>query len=166
MILYYTMLYHIISYCIALNCIVLYWIVVLYYIVFCYTERNYTMHTVQYWNVPDRNDFICTDPIISECRTVPFEETKRLSFSTTSKKISFFLCLMPKVQQRKKEKDRREIIENLKYLKILRISLKGRIKAHQFTMVKIMWIYIQFGISQRNRLSRTEFGVVDDVLQF
>mmetsp|Transcript_28945 Transcript_28945/g.59240 ORF Transcript_28945/g.59240 Transcript_28945/m.59240 type:complete len:323 (+) Transcript_28945:541-1509(+) len=45
--------------------------------------------------IPDRKDFILTAPRISECRTVPLAATSRLSFSTTSRKISFFLCLMP-----------------------------------------------------------------------
>mmetsp|Transcript_10034 Transcript_10034/g.23456 ORF Transcript_10034/g.23456 Transcript_10034/m.23456 type:complete len:293 (+) Transcript_10034:235-1113(+) len=49
--------------------------------------------------MPERNDLIFTAPLISECSTVPFAATRRLSFSTTSRKISFFLCLIPSALQ-------------------------------------------------------------------
>jgi hypothetical protein len=49
--------------------------------------------------VPERNDFICTDPMISECSTVPFDDTSKFNFSTTSKKISFFRCFIPRTSK-------------------------------------------------------------------
>jgi hypothetical protein len=38
---------------------------------------------------------ILTAPRISECSTVPLEETRRSRLSTTSRNISFLRCLMP-----------------------------------------------------------------------
>mmetsp|Transcript_22673 Transcript_22673/g.40364 ORF Transcript_22673/g.40364 Transcript_22673/m.40364 type:complete len:284 (-) Transcript_22673:291-1142(-) len=49
--------------------------------------------------MPERKDLILTAPLISECNTVPLAATRRLSFSTTSRNISFFLCLMPSARQ-------------------------------------------------------------------
>mmetsp|Transcript_238 Transcript_238/g.555 ORF Transcript_238/g.555 Transcript_238/m.555 type:complete len:262 (+) Transcript_238:527-1312(+) len=49
--------------------------------------------------MPERKDLIFTAPLISLWRTVPLAATRRLSFSTTSRKISFFLCLMPSARQ-------------------------------------------------------------------
>lgn len=45
--------------------------------------------------MPERKDFMRMAPMISECSTVPLEATRRLSFSTTSRKISFLRCLIP-----------------------------------------------------------------------
>lgn len=45
--------------------------------------------------IPDRNDFIWITPMISEWRTVPLLDTRRLSRSMTSRNISFLRCLMP-----------------------------------------------------------------------
>lgn len=43
--------------------------------------------------------------MISECSTVPLEDTSKFSFSTTSRKISFFLCLMPVEGEEGEEKE-------------------------------------------------------------
>jgi len=40
--------------------------------------------------IPLNADFILTAPIISDLKTSPLLDTKILSFSTTSKNISFF----------------------------------------------------------------------------
>mmetsp|Transcript_7647 Transcript_7647/g.21457 ORF Transcript_7647/g.21457 Transcript_7647/m.21457 type:complete len:101 (-) Transcript_7647:508-810(-) len=49
--------------------------------------------------MPLRYDFILIAPIISELRTPPLPETRRFSFSMTSRNISFFLCFMPSLRQ-------------------------------------------------------------------
>jgi hypothetical protein len=45
--------------------------------------------------MPERKDFIWIDPRISQCRTVPLEATRILTFSITSRKISFLRCFTP-----------------------------------------------------------------------
>mmetsp|Transcript_60987 Transcript_60987/g.83744 ORF Transcript_60987/g.83744 Transcript_60987/m.83744 type:complete len:237 (+) Transcript_60987:737-1447(+) len=49
--------------------------------------------------MPLRKLFILIAPTISEFSTVPLLETRRLSFSTTSRNISFFRCFMPSDRQ-------------------------------------------------------------------
>ena len=45
--------------------------------------------------IPLRKLFIWIEPMISECNTVPLLATSRFTFSITSRKISFFRCLIP-----------------------------------------------------------------------
>mmetsp|Transcript_60339 Transcript_60339/g.106851 ORF Transcript_60339/g.106851 Transcript_60339/m.106851 type:complete len:229 (+) Transcript_60339:636-1322(+) len=49
--------------------------------------------------MPLRYDLILREPKISERSRVPFAATSKLSRSTTSRKISFFRCLMPSERQ-------------------------------------------------------------------
>mmetsp|Transcript_16551 Transcript_16551/g.28145 ORF Transcript_16551/g.28145 Transcript_16551/m.28145 type:complete len:206 (+) Transcript_16551:273-890(+) len=49
--------------------------------------------------IPLREDLILTEPMISDRTTFPLFETRMLSFSITSRKTSFFWCLMPSVLQ-------------------------------------------------------------------
>ena len=67
----------------------------------CFSNRSLSLRPSLSSGIPLRKLRICTRPIISEERTVPFAETNILSFSITSRKISFFMCLMSTVKRRK-----------------------------------------------------------------